>query len=425
MTYDEAIRFLYSRLPMYQRVGASAYKASLDNIQKLCSYLGNPENKFPSVHIAGTNGKGSTSHTIAAILQSAGYQTGLYTSPHLKNFTERIRINGLEISQEYVTAFIDKHQTFIEQLAPSFFELTVGMAFSYFAACNVDIAVIEVGLGGRLDATNVITPLVSLITNIGYDHTDLLGDTLPQIASEKAGIIKTGVPAWVSQTQIPDVNNVFIEKAKACQTVLQFADKRIVCISQKDNTVSIYLDGSLWLDKVSMNLLGKHQLANLQGALSAIYQLKKIGYDIPDEVIKKGVENVTSLTGLLGRWQQIGEKPLVFCDVGHNKEGIEVVLEQIATYSYANLHIVLGMVKEKKHEEILALLPKNAIYYFCEPSVERKLTAAALQEKATAFQLYGTLIPDARQALQTAKQNASSNDLIWVGGSTFTVADVL
>ncbi|MCS7004416.1 MAG: bifunctional folylpolyglutamate synthase/dihydrofolate synthase [Cytophagales bacterium] len=425
MTYQEAEAFLYRSLPMYHRIGAPAYNASLDKILAFSQYLGNPHKQFSSIHIAGTNGKGSTSHTLAAILQCAEYKTGLYTSPHLVNFTERIRINGSEIEQDYIAAFITQHQSFLEKHKLSFFELTVGMAFQYFAEKKVDIAVIEVGMGGRLDATNIVEPLISLITNIGYDHMEFLGDTLPKIAYEKAGIIKKKTPVVISQTQQQEITNVFLQRAQECQSPIVFADTFIRCSQNNKKLVDIYKNNCLWLKNVKMDLLGKHQLANLQGVLAVVHELINLGYIINDKAIQKGIENVTTLTNLRGRWQKIGEHPLTFCDVGHNKDGIEVILNTLSDYSFKQLRVVFGMVKDKDHDSILAMLPQDACYYFCQPSVERRLDAADLFQKAQRYGLNGKVIPHPKDALNLARQEAHTEDLIWVGGSTFVVADVL
>ena len=383
--YRSALDYLYTSLPMFQRVGAAAYKADLVNTIKLCDALNNPQHKFKSIHIAGTNGKGSSSHMIAAILQSAGYKTGLYTSPHLKEFTERIKIDGAEIDQEYVVDFVNRIRPEIEKVQPSFFEITVAMAFDYFALHKVDFAVIETGLGGRLDSTNVIMPLVSLITNIGYDHMELLGDTLPKIATEKAGIIKPGVPVIISERQV-EVETVFLTKAT--------------------------------------ELKGDYQRKNITGVLKTIDVLKDQGYKITDQHSKDGIENVIRLTGLKGRWQKLGESPLIICDTGHNAEGLVEVVQQIRSQKYKKLFFVLGMVGDKDISKALKLLPKEAYYIFCRASIPRALDAHILSEKAKVEGLNGEVIPNVNQAIAFAKSKAEKVDFIFIGGSTFVVGEI-
>jgi dihydrofolate synthase / folylpolyglutamate synthase len=403
---------------MFQRIGAAAYKADLTNTVRLCKALGDPQLQFKSIHIAGTNGKGSSSHLIAAILQSAGYKTGLYTSPHLKEFTERIRINGAEVSQVFVVDFIERIKPTIEDIQPSFFEITVAMAFDYFAREKVDIAIIEVGLGGRLDSTNVIIPLVSLITNISYDHKDLLGDTLSKIAYEKAGIIKTNVPAIVSEYQ-QDVIAVFEEKAKTEYTSLEVASKRF----SFDGT-NIWEGDQLRFSNLDSQLKGVYQKKNIPGVLLTIEKLKEAGFSISDEHIRRGITQVTTLTGLKGRWQKLSEKPLIVCDTGHNEAGIREVVSQIKMISYRQLHMVIGMVKDKDVSTVLNLLPKEAIYYFCQAKIPRAMDAHELFEKAKAFGLYGSVVPDVNEAIEKAKAAATIDDFIFIGGSTFVVADI-
>lgn len=421
-TYQQAVDYLYQNVPMFQRIGAAAIKKDLTNTRKLCAALGNPQNGFKPIHIAGTNGKGSTAHMLAAILQSASYKTGLYTSPHLKNFTERIRVDGQEIREQFVVDFVNKLVPTIEAIQPSFFEITVAMAFDYFAQQNVDVAVIEVGLGGRLDSTNIIQPVLSVITNIGWDHTDILGDTLHQIAFEKAGIIKHEVPVVVSERQ-PDIDAVFIHKAQAEQAPLTFASDHYQ-VTKKNDKVTIDHDGTRYTDALSIPLTGNYQQRNIAGVVAAVDVLKKIDFDISEQAFRAGMENVTALTGLKGRWQTLGERPLVICDTGHNVDGIRQVMEQIRSLSYDHLHIVFGMVKDKDSAPVLALLPKQARYYFCQATIPRALDAAELTMRAKEFGLIGEAIRDVNEAINTAIGNAHENDLVFIGGSTFVVAEI-
>ena len=407
---------------MFQRVGAVAYKNDLVNTYRLCEALDNPQRKFKSIHVAGTNGKGSTSHMLAAILQSAGYKTGLYTSPHLKEFTERIRINGLEVEKEFVVDFVNRIQPFLEEIQPSFFETTVAMAFDYFVAQQVDIAVIEVGLGGRLDSTNVITPELSVITNISFDHQELLGDTLQKIAFEKAGIIKEGIPVVVSERQA-EVANVFEAAASNKKSELVFASDHIQLVG-KETGYDAFRDAKLWLVDIDPQLKGLYQRKNLGGVLEAVIHLRELGFNISDAAILKGISQVVTLTGLRGRWQTLRTRPLTICDTGHNVEGIRVVMDQISFVSYRRLHIVFGVVKDKDITEVLALLPKEAVYYFCEAKIPRALDATILAGEAQKAGLSGMVIPDINEALHTATENASNDDLIFVGGSTFVVAEI-
>jgi dihydrofolate synthase/folylpolyglutamate synthase len=412
---------------MFHRIGKKAYKADLNNTIALCEHLQNPQNQFRSVHIAGTNGKGSTSHMLAAIFQSAGYKTGLYTSPHLKSFTERIRINGQEISEKAVVRFVTENKAFIEQLQPSFFEMTVGMAFDEFARQKVEVAVIEVGLGGRLDSTNVITPQLSVITNISPDHQDILGDTLTKIAFEKAGIIKQGIPAVISEYQ-PEVAQVFREKALQEKAPLFFAgDTYIVELkgfSTEGMIVDVWKDKKIYLPGLVSQLTGEYQLKNIAGVLQAVEILKSQGYALNEQNMRDGIGKVSTLTGLKGRWQVIGHNPLIICDTGHNEAGIQQVVSHINKLSYKQLHIVLGMVSDKDLSHILPLLPKNAFYYFCQAQIPRALPAAALQALAVDFGLQGIIIPSVKEAINKARSQASPGDLIFIGGSTFVVAEV-
>lgn len=428
MNYSQTLDYLFSRLPMYQRIGAAAYKADLNNTIKICQTLGNPQNKLKCIHVAGTNGKGSTSHMIAAVLQKAGYKVGLYTSPHLLDFRERIKINGKLIPKEYIVDFVEQYKTKFEAIEPSFFEWTVGLAFDYFSNKEVDVAVIEVGLGGRLDSTNVINPVVSVITNIGLDHMNLLGDTLQKIAAEKAGIIKARKPVVVSQYQT-ELVGIFSDKAKELKAPIQFASKEFKVIESKKE--GEYLQVSL-LDKKTnittkyqLDLTGTYQVKNLIGVIAALKVIAESGFIINEDDIQKALSNVVKLTGLLGRWQTLSEKPLVICDTGHNEDGIKEVLQNLSLYSYKQLHFVLGVVNDKDISSILKLLPKDAIYYFTKASIPRALPESELKLKAEELGLRGNTYPTVEEALRAAKEKSKTNDLIFVGGSTFIVADVL
>jgi dihydrofolate synthase / folylpolyglutamate synthase len=403
---------------MFQRVGAVAYNRDLTNTLALCDALGNPQHKFKCVHIAGTNGKGSSSHMTAAILQSAGYKTGLYTSPHLKEFTERIRINGEEVGQHFVVDFVDRIKPYIEKIKPSFFEMTVAMAFDYFASEQVDVAVIEVGLGGRLDSTNIITPLVSLITNISYDHKELLGDTLKKIAFEKAGIIKHNIPVVISEYQ-EEVIEVFKGKAAEEKAPLEVASNRF-----SYDGVRIFDQQSIRFPKIDSQLKGQYQTKNIPGVLLAIEKLKERGFLITDENIKKGIEEVTTLTGLKGRWQKLNERPLIIADTGHNEAGISEIVSQIKTLQFDRLHMVIGMVKDKDIAGVLRLLPTNAYYYFCQAKIPRAMDAKDLANRAKEFNLEGEVIADVSKAIDKAKERALKEDFIFIGGSTFVVSEI-
>jgi dihydrofolate synthase / folylpolyglutamate synthase len=422
-TYPEVLNYLYANLPMFQRVGAVALKKDLTNTIALCSLLGNPHQKFRSVHIGGTNGKGSTAHMLASVLQSAGYKTGLYTSPHLKEFTERIKVNGTEISKNFVLDFVNRLQQQIELIKPSFFEITVAMAFDYFAFHQVDIAVFEVGLGGRLDSTNVIMPEVAVITNIGLDHTDLLGDTLEKIAFEKAGIIKTGIPVVIGERQA-EIEELFKTIARQKDAPIFFADTEYsVSRSNNSDAITIFKHGNL-LHEIALPLKGNYQLRNLPGILGAVDVLKGRGFQISDEAINSGLEKTVIQTGLKGRWQTLAEKPLIICDTGHNVDGIKEIVKQIHLHRYRNLFIVFGMVKDKDRKEILELLPKNARYYFCQAKIPRALEAETLSEEASLAGLQGEVIPDVNEAIKRAKSLAGPEDFVFIGGSTFVVAEI-
>ena len=402
MTYKEILDWMFVQLPMYQNDGSTAFKKDLTNILALSKELGFPEQKFKSIHVAGTNGKGSTSHILASILQEAGYKVGLYTSPHLKNFTERIRINGVEISEEKITEFINGNKDFLEQQKMSFFEMTVGLAFDYFASEKVDIAIIEVGLGGRLDSTNSITPEVAVITNIGLDHTQFLGETLPEIAFEKAGIIKKNIPVVIGEEQAA-VKGVFIAKAAKEGAPIYFAS----------DASETYIS----------DLVGDYQIQNSKTAAAAIKRLK--GFQVSKENIKNGLLNVVKNTNLKGRWQVLQEHPKVICDTAHNKEGLAIVLNQLKKEPFKKLHIVLGVVTDKKLETILPLFPGSADYYFCKPAISRGLSEAVLEANAKKFGLVGEKYSSVKLALKSALLNANQEDIIYVGGSTFVVAEII
>lgn len=428
MTYPQTLDYLFTKLPMYQRIGAAAYKADLNNTIAICKALGNPEKKLKCVHVAGTNGKGSSSHMLAAILQKAGYKTGLYTSPHLVDFRERIKINGKMIPKVDVVKFVEDYKTIFEGLEPSFFEWTVGLAFHYFEQQEVDIAIIEVGLGGRLDSTNVITPECCLITNIGFDHMNLLGNTLPLIATEKAGIIKSRVPVTISQTQV-SIISIFNNRANEVKAPIAFADKNYKVISSQYTSSNLTVDllnkNTNAIHNYKLDLKGSYQIKNLMGVLNTVEILQKKGFVVEEQNIKDALQQVQTLTGLQGRWQTIQEKPLVIADTGHNEDGIKEVLENLNRYTFKKLHFVLGVVNDKDISKILMLLPKDAIYYFCKASIPRALDEKDLMTQAKTCGLNGSSFKTVTEALNKAKKQAKINDLIFVGGSTFTVADIL
>ena len=415
MTYEETLQFMFAQLPMYQKVGGKAFKKSLDNIIDFCEYLGNPQTKFKSIHVAGTNGKGSSSAMLSAVLQASGYQVGLYTSPHLKDFTERIRINGSELEKGEVVDFIKRTKDVIAQIKPSFFEMTVAMAFDTFARKKVDYAVIEVGLGGRLDSTNIIQPEICLITNISMDHANMLGDTLPKIAFEKAGIIKANTPVVISEFQ-EEVASVFIKQAELKNAPISFASQKLFW---QQKSIFNQTTNTCLFSQLTPFLQGKHQQANVLGVIETAK-----GLSIPLEDIQKGIEQMPQFIQLKGRWQQLAINPSIFCDVGHNEAGVHAVLSQIAKQSFDKLHIVWGMVADKDATNILSMLPKNAFYYFCKPSVPRGMDAQQLTEIASKTGLNGQNNKTVNQALQMAKKKTSPNDLIFIGGSTFVVAEL-
>lgn len=427
MNYAETIAFLYSQLPMYSRIGKAAYKSDLINTRRLCALLDHPENTFRSIHIAGTNGKGSTSHMLAAILQQHGYKTGLYTSPHLRDFRERIRINGQMIPENEVVDFVGKYHVQLIEIGCSFFEWSVGLAFDFFRKEKVDIAIIETGLGGRLDSTNVITPLLSIITNISYDHTDLLGDSLQKIAYEKSGIIKYLVPVVIGEHG-HETDPVFIEASKLQKSPISFAaDKWIVkraLYTAKTLSLTIaYSDSEEW--DLELDLQGQYQKKNILTVLEAQRILSATGFNLTKQNCIAALRSVKLLTGLAGRWDVLSVSPIIIVDVAHNEAGIAHSMDQLKNYTYQALHIVLGFVREKELNKILALFPDHAIYYFCKPDIPRGLEAETLQKAASAFGLKGKVFPSVAAAFQAAKSHASADDLIYAGGSTFVIAEII
>lgn len=428
MNYQETIDYLFGQLAMYQREGAKALKADLKNIISLCTALDNPQLKFKSIHIAGTNGKGSTSHMLASVLQQAGYKVGLYTSPHLKDFRERIKINGKPIPEKEVIDFVALNKTSFQKIQPSFFEMTVGLAFKHFAEEKVDFAIIETGLGGRLDATNIINPILSVITNISLDHTFFLGNTLQSIAFEKAGIIKANTPIVIGETH-KETENVFIKKALEQNANITFADKELkVQTSEYTNhTLKLTLESSIikTLPTIDCDLSGSYQQKNIITALVAIHKLKQLGLTLTDRHIEKGFMSVVSTSGLLGRWQILSNKPLTICDIGHNEEGINQICEQIKATPHTHLHFILGLVNDKDLNNILINLPKNATYYFCKANIPRALDAEALQKAGNAIQLNGKSYSSVKEALKQAQKQAINSDMIFIGGSAFVVAEVI
>ncbi|HRS54463.1 MAG TPA: folylpolyglutamate synthase/dihydrofolate synthase family protein [Bacteroidales bacterium] len=431
MNYQQTLLFLYNKLPMYQRIGAAAYKADLKNTELLCQIAGHPYLQYPSIHIAGTNGKGSVSNIIASVLQTMGLKTGLYTSPHLKDFRERIRVNGKVIEKQYVVSFVNKYKKYIEEIKPSFFEITFVMAIEYFASQKIDIAIIETGMGGRLDSTNVITPILSIITNVSYDHTQFLGDTLEKIAAEKAGIIKKNIPVIVGESNFL-TDYVFINKAQNNNSKLIFADKnfsvKILNNNYLENNIvsySAYKGNKLLLNKINCPLSGIYQSKNIVTILAAIEELRNLGYNISDIALLQGIENVKKNTGFLGRWEVISKKPLIIFDIAHNPSGIELIVKQLNLINKRKLHMVMGVVQDKDIETILNLLPKDAFYYFCKADVPRALDAKILHNRAKEKGLNGKFYDTVKQAFETARLNANLDDVIFVGGSAFVVAEIL
>ncbi len=428
MNYQETLDFLYNSLPMYQRQGKAAYKSDLNNSLAFDQHLDSPHQHYPCVHIAGTNGKGSCSHMLASVLQKAGYKVGLYTSPHLKSYRERIKINGEKISREYVTRFIENQLDFIKTLQPSFFEMTVFMAFQYFKEQKVDVAIIEVGMGGRLDSTNLIQPVLSVITNIGLDHTQFLGDNLTSIAKEKAGIVKSNTPVVIGETQ-EETKPVFISEAEKKQADIIFAEQvfqlKDSTNSSSQNATYQIKSSSLNFNDLELDLKGIYQQKNVLTVLAALEQLQA-HFNISEEAIRQGLKTTVSTTGLLGRWQTLSDNPTVICDTGHNMAGVQQILSQLKQLEYRQLHLVWGMVNDKSIDEILSVLPKeNCYYYFTKANIPRALDADILYQKAQAYGLVGECIGEVKEALQTARKNAQKDDLIFVGGSTFVVAEVV
>lgn len=431
MNYTEAVDYLYSQLPMFQRIGASAYRKDLTNTLRLCEHFGQPQRRFRSIHIAGTNGKGSTSHALASVLQEQGYKVGLYTSPHLRSFTERIKINGQEVAEDFVTRFVAQNKDFFATFDPSFFEITVAMAFVYFAEEKVDMAVIETGMGGRLDSTNVITPLLSVITNIGWDHTQFLGDTLEKIAGEKAGIIKPGVPVVVGERQA-ETDAVFVAAAAAHKAPLVFAEDQWELENhQYIREDHLYLrmhlveakNGELFTLDTDLN--GLYQLHNMTTVMAALSALRKTGIDISEEAIHRGLQHIRQNTGLMGRWQVLQEEPLVIADVGHNLPGLKLVLEQLQAYTYTRLRMVIGFVKDKDIRSMLDLLPREAVYYFTRADLPRALDAHELKAQAAELGLEGEAYDTVYAAKAAALADSSPGDLVFIGGSSFVVAEAI
>ena len=424
MNYEETLTYLYNSAPLFQQIGKGAYKEGLSNTLTLDAHFGHPHRKFKTIHIAGTNGKGSCSHTLAAILQSAGYKVGLYTSPHLVDFRERIRINGISIPKEEVIRFVKEERNFFEPLHPSFFELTTAMAFQYFAKEQVDVAIIEVGLGGRLDCTNIINPDLCIITNISFDHIQFLGDTLPKIATEKAGIIKSGIPVVIGEAN-NKTRPVFEQRAAEVNAPITFATDEGWILDSYINSEGIKIYQTKTYPNLEGELKGLCQEKNTATLLSALSILQKLEYSIQENHIRQGFSQVCKLTGLMGRWQKLEDKPTLICDTGHNKGGIEYIVKQLSQEQYHQLHIVIGMVNDKDINGVLAMLPKDATYYFTQASVQRALPAEELQLLAQTVGLKGKKYSNVDEAVHEAKAAANEDDLIFVGGSTFIVADLL
>jgi len=426
MNYEEVIRFIFNSLPMYQRIGPAAYKTGLDNTIILDKYFSSPHKNFKTIHIAGTNGKGSVSHSLASVLQEAGYKAGLYTSPHLIDYRERIRVNGQMITKKYVQNFINENVGIISEIRPSFFEMSVALAFDYFRSCNVDIAVIETGLGGRLDSTNIINPVLTIITNIDYDHTQFLGNSLDKIAGEKAGIIKSNTPCIIGETH-SETENVFIQKAIEVSAPIIFADKHISTHLESFNNQSgnYTITNNSKISTLEFALTGRYQQKNLATIIQSLETLQSLRIKIPDESIKRGLKEVKSNTGLRGRWEILKQEPLTICDTGHNKAGIEYVVRQLAEQNKKKMHLIIGFVADKDVSDILNLFPSNARYYFTQASVSRAMPVSQLYTVATKHNLKGTCYSDVISAYNSARENADKDDLIFIGGSTFVVADLL
>ena len=430
MDYKKTYNWLISRLPIYQRTGAAAYKADLGITVSLLESLQNPQNQFKAIHVAGTNGKGSVCHILASILQEAGYKTGLYTSPHLKDFRERIKINGEMIGEDEVVEFVEKNKIVFEELSPSFFEMTVAMAYDHFAKHKVDFAILETGMGGRLDSTNISNPILSVITNIGYDHMQFLGDTIEQIAAEKAGIIKERIPLVIGKKQ-KGAFEVFVEKTEEKLAPIIYADEHFelkeIHTTEKNCLVyDIWFDASLYIEKLISPLLGRYQNENIAAVLQSLEILKQSGQiKIEKENIRDGILHTIDNTSLLGRWQLLSTNPLTICDTGHNPDGIKAVVRQISETKFDHLHFVFGMVNDKNPESILYLLPNNATYYFCKPDIPRGMEVDVLKEHAFKAGLRGEVYNSVFNAYNSAKNNAGVNDLVFIGGSTFVVAEIV
>lgn len=427
MTYPQVLDFIYAQLPMFHRIGAAAFKKDLGNTYALLDYLGNPQHKFKSIHVGGTNGKGSTSHLLSAVLQAKGLKTGLYVSPHYRDFRERIKVNGQYITRQYVIDFVEKMKPVIAEVQPSFFELTVAMAFDYFVQRKVDVAVIEVGLGGRLDSTNVITPVLSVITNISYDHMQFLGNTLPEIAGEKAGIIKPGVPVVIGETH-PESAPVFRAKAQAENAPIYFADQHLQVKTLEEDASHTYFEvrqeGQLRYPHLAANLHGDYQRLNLQTVLQALNCLPT-DWGIDDESILTGLKNLVPLTRFMGRWQVLGQNPLIIADSAHNEAGIQLAMQQLAKIPREKVHLVLGVVRDKDLDKMLPQLPVEGIYYFAKPDIPRGLEAEVLQEAAAAQGRKGKAYSSVKNALKAARRQAKPEDVIYVGGSIFVLAEIL
>jgi len=429
MNYQETIDFLYSRLPVFHNIGARAFKPGLNTTRQLCESLGNPQNKYPCIHVGGTNGKGSSSHMTAAILQQAGYKVGLYTSPHLKSFTERIKVNGVEADESFIVNFTSDNLSNIDRFEPSFFELTVAMAFSYFEACSVDIAIIEVGMGGRLDSTNIITPKVSLISNVSYDHTQFLGDTLQKIAFEKAGIIKEGVPVVISEFQT-ETASVFEMTAFEKGSHLVYASQKYEILDLgSDNgflnlSVADSQNGNLLFEDLKLDLTGHYQLKNVCGVLALIQELIKQGFNISNSSIREGLRQVVHLTGLKGRWQRLSSRPVIYCDTAHNPAGLSYTIAQFNSISSTRRRFVIGFVGDKDITSMLGIFPTDASYYFTQPSNLRALSVDDLEHQANKFGLFGKSYKNVNEASLAAVKDSEDTDSIYIGGSTFVVADL-
>lgn len=425
-SYQETLDYLFSQLPMFQRIGSAAFKKDLTNTLRLCRDLGNPQERFPTIHIAGTNGKGSVAHLISAALQAHGLKTGLYISPHYRDFRERIKINGEYVTEAFVIEFVEQHKASWQEIQPSFFEITVAMAFDYFAKEQVDIAVIETGLGGRLDSTNIITPLLSVITNISFDHQEFLGNTLPEIAGEKAGIIKPGVPVVIGERQ-PETDVVFEKVATERSAPIYFAEDNFKVVEREHSfthtTYDVFYQNKLWYKSLVANLAGAYQQKNIATALQALHL--NIPLPLEEAKLREGFRNLRALTSFLGRWEVIGERPTILCDSAHNEAGMRLAMQQVQELPFNKLHFVIGVVKDKDRKKLFSFLPKNARYYFAKADIPRGLDAQILLEEARQHGFQGEAYPSVKRALEAAKEQAASEDLIYIGGSIFVVAEII